>query len=195
MLSCSRSPGCKVHGFVQQQLTYQTEWPCIRSLLLQHIHSILPKIELAFEKTTHPWTLQAGCNECTKPFCVTCHGSWEIQIPRVSRGCHSNRRLLYYYIQVVKTCSRLYLSIFSSKWFTGASTLDTMLFHVPRVCTSFMLFIFIMQLYWFGLMVRGAAKMLKGKSGKTNRKAEKSSWHILFRKYWHLALPRGPQIL
>lgn len=57
----------------------------------------------------------------------------------------------------------------------GASTLDTMLFHVPRVCTSFMLFIFIMQLYWFGLMVRGAAKMLKGKSGKTNRKADKSS--------------------
>ena len=165
MLSCSRSPGCKVHGFVQQQLTYQTEWPCIRSLLLQHIHSILPKIKLAFEKTTHPWTLQAGCNVCT-----------------------------YYYIQVVKTCSRLYLSIFSSKWFTGASTLDTMLFHVPRVCTSFMLFIFIMQLYWFGLMVRGAAKMLKGKSGKTNRKAEKSSWHILFRKYLHLALPRGHKV-
>jgi len=57
----------------------------------------------------------------------------------------------------------------------GASTLDTMLLHVPRVCTSFMLFIFVMQLYWFGLMVRGAAKMLKGKSGKTNRKADKSS--------------------
>ena len=60
--------------------------------------------------------------------------------------------------------------------FAGASTLDTMLYHVPRVCTSFMLLIFAMQLYWFGLMVRGAAKMLKRDSGeKTKHKAEKSS--------------------
>jgi len=51
----------------------------------------------------------------------------------------------------------------------GASTLDTVLYHVPKVCTSFMLFFFVMQLYWFGLMVRGAAKML------TSQKAEKSS--------------------
>ena len=52
-----------------------------------------------------------------------------------------------------------------------------MLYHVPKVCTSFMLLFFVMQLYWFGLMVRGAAKMLTREGGnrKRNQKAEKSS--------------------
>ena len=31
-----------------------------------------------------------------KPFCDTCRGFWEIQIPRVSRGRHSNRRPMWF---------------------------------------------------------------------------------------------------
>ena len=48
---------------------------------------------------------------------------------------------------------------------------------MPKVCTSFMLFFFVMQLYWFGLMVRGAAKMLTRESGNREgkQKVEKSS--------------------
>ena len=78
---------------------------------------------------------------------------------------------LYVVLKMFICSSCFLLNIFTGKRDTipGASTLDTVLYHVPKVCTSFMLFFFVMQLYWFGLMVRGAAKML------TSQKAEKSS--------------------
>lgn len=48
----------------------------------------------------------------------------------------------------------------------GASILETMTKHVPPICSISMLVLFLPQIYWFCIMVRGGIKVLCGKDVK-----------------------------
>jgi len=45
----------------------------------------------------------------------------------------------------------------------GASMFDTITKHVPPICSISMLVLFLPQLYWFGIMLRGGLKVISGK--------------------------------
>lgn len=45
----------------------------------------------------------------------------------------------------------------------GASIIDTITKHVPPVCSISMLVLFLPQIYWFGIMLRGGLKVICGK--------------------------------
>jgi len=45
----------------------------------------------------------------------------------------------------------------------GASMFDTITKHVPPICSISMLVLFLPQLYWFGIMLKGGLKVICGK--------------------------------
>ena len=45
----------------------------------------------------------------------------------------------------------------------GASILETLKHHVPPICSISMLVLFVPQVYWFGIMVKGGLKVIYGK--------------------------------
>ena len=50
-------------------------------------------------------------------------------------------------------------------WFVsiGASIIETIKSHVPPICSISMLVLFVPQIYWFGIMVKGGLKVIYGK--------------------------------
>ncbi len=50
--------------------------------------------------------------------------------------------------------------------FSEATIWETMTVHVPFICSISMLFLFLPQIYWFGIMVRGGLKVLAGENVK-----------------------------
>lgn len=50
--------------------------------------------------------------------------------------------------------------------YSGASLLETITQHVPLICSISMLVLFLPQIYWFGIMVRGGLKVISGKDSK-----------------------------
>ena len=49
----------------------------------------------------------------------------------------------------------------------GASIFDTITKHVPPICSISMLVLFLPQIYWFGIMLRGGLKVICGKDNTT----------------------------
>jgi len=48
----------------------------------------------------------------------------------------------------------------------GASLLETITKHVPPICSISMIVLFLPQAYWFGIMIKGGLKVIKGKDTK-----------------------------
>ena len=75
----------------------------------------------------------------------------------------NNDRLLYLGFCGIFRMQKSYLIIFNSIIFSGASMFDTITKHVPPICSISMLVLFLPQLYWFGIMLKGGLKVICGK--------------------------------